>query len=340
MHENQIPTLQELNIFERTLLNILGKKPILREIKGYPILYVGDLHGYYSNLKAAFRVARLRNAKNLVLLGDYIDRGPEQISCALNAIGSYAISEGLKEDFDSMDFIDPLFKEKKDFHVIALRGNHDDKNISAQYDFLDRLLDVYENEKETSEAFNLFDRIFRLLPFGVETEGRSLALHGGIPNFIDEEKYLKFPGLLRDVFTPSVGAEPIEDFLPRKDPQRELKILLGQIVWNDALKIDDSLDPQFLPSMRGEGIFEFNKGAWLKFSKMNNYRRLIRAHDSRMGPYDVFWDNQLVHIFSAYPYFDTIDKLAFFLEYNDGTGEIVDGSGATIKKVDKPMMNQ
>jgi predicted phosphodiesterase len=333
MKETILPTLEQLQQFEQIVSSVLKNKPILREIKGDPTLYVGDLHGFNENLKSAFKVAQTRDVKNLVFLGDYIDRGPEQIRCALNALASFAISEGMTDQFA---FIDDDINRKQQFNVITLRGNHDDKNISAQYDFLDSLFATFNNEKSTSLAFNIFDRLFRYLPIMVETDQRSIALHGGIPNFLEESNFLDFPDLIRNIKTPSVEAEPIIDMIPRKDPNRELKIALGQIVWNDALKLNESLDPQFLPNMRGEGIFEFNRGAWLKFAKSHNYRRLIRAHDSRMGAFDVFWNNTLVHVFSTFPYFGHIDKLAFFLEYKDGTGEIVDGVGKTIQNVKKP----
>ncbi len=60
MRKNPNPNLQSLKDFFEEIIPYLENKPIIREIKSGPVLYVGDLHGFYQNLLDAFEVAKLK----------------------------------------------------------------------------------------------------------------------------------------------------------------------------------------------------------------------------------------------------------------------------------------
>ena len=67
-----------------TTNEILNKEQIFPEING-ETLVVGDIHG---NLDSLIKIVReginfLRNGKNIVFLGDYVDRGPYSIECLM-----------------------------------------------------------------------------------------------------------------------------------------------------------------------------------------------------------------------------------------------------------------
>ena len=67
------------------------------------ILAMGDLHGHFSRALSAFRKANFNEEKDLlILLGDYVDRGDENLRCLRWAMEMAAKS-----------------------NVIALRGNHE-----------------------------------------------------------------------------------------------------------------------------------------------------------------------------------------------------------------------
>jgi serine/threonine protein phosphatase 1 len=65
-------------------------------------LAIGDIHGMSSSLDALLTAVQLTPEDQLILLGDYVDRGP-----------------------DSKGVIDRLIALKKRFNVICLRGNHE-----------------------------------------------------------------------------------------------------------------------------------------------------------------------------------------------------------------------
>ena len=68
------------------------------------ILVIGDMHGNFDRLLSVFRKVRFNNAEDfLILLGDYVDRGPENMRCL-----RWAMEMSEKEN------------------VVALRGNHEE----------------------------------------------------------------------------------------------------------------------------------------------------------------------------------------------------------------------
>jgi serine/threonine protein phosphatase 1 len=64
---------------------------------------IGDIHGCFDAFKAVFEQSNIMTTDTLVLLGDYIDRGPDSKSV--------------------IDYI--LAKQAAGFNIIALRGNHE-----------------------------------------------------------------------------------------------------------------------------------------------------------------------------------------------------------------------
>lgn len=78
------------------------------EMEYQRILAIGDMHGNFSRLLSLFHKIHFDQDKDLlILLGDYIDRGPENVRCLRWAIE---------------------MSEKP--NVIALRGNHEDMMLA------------------------------------------------------------------------------------------------------------------------------------------------------------------------------------------------------------------
>ena len=82
-------------------------------------------------------------------------------------------------------------------------------------------------------------------------------------------------------------------------------------------------------------ILSFNRRALTDFFKDSGYKRLIRSHESSRGPYQILWNGRLIHVFSAHPYMGRmkITTPAFYLEYKDGTGKIINHKGEILKHV-------
>lgn len=334
MENFRAPNTEEWIFFSESVTKVLKNKPILRHIDGKTTMFVGDLHGFYKNLKAAFRIACEKKVDNLIFLGDYVDRGSEQLRTALSILCAFAVSEGMN---DKYDFIEPEFNEKKPFKVYALRGNHDDQYYCLNYDFFDELYNFYPNQQISRRNLSIIGNLFNHLPYMIELDRGTIGIHGGIPKPRGSDKISEFVNKLRNINTPCSEPEPHPDLIPRTDLEREISIMLFQMVWNDVMRDDFSINPIFKDSIRGDDVYEYNYGVFFQLAKEMNYKRLVRAHDATMGAYSVRWNNQLVHIFSAYPYFGRINKLAFFIENEDGTGDIVGENGEVIQRVEKPI---
>jgi diadenosine tetraphosphatase ApaH/serine/threonine PP2A family protein phosphatase len=97
---------------------------------------------------------RAKAYDGVVFLGDYADRGPEQIENFQHVLSAFIEAEG---------------------KVLLLRGNHEDMSVSRHYGFHDLLLERYGPGMVDSVS-----RFFRRLPLAF-LSGKVLAIHGGIP---------------------------------------------------------------------------------------------------------------------------------------------------------------
>lgn len=72
-------------------------------------LAIGDIHGCLNALKTVTQLAGLTTDDRLVLLGDYVDRGP-----------------------DSRGVIDWVLQKQTGMEVVALKGNHEELMLQSQ----------------------------------------------------------------------------------------------------------------------------------------------------------------------------------------------------------------
>jgi diadenosine tetraphosphatase ApaH/serine/threonine PP2A family protein phosphatase len=125
-------------------------------------MVVGDLHGDLETLKKIIQVFFRDNFKNLIFLGDYVDRGVKQV-----------------------EVINVLFYYKKLLpkKIILLRGNHEDPIINRQYGFYDEIRIKFDKSKE---IFRMYNQAFSKLPLAALTWNRIFCVHAGIPEHLDE----------------------------------------------------------------------------------------------------------------------------------------------------------
>lgn len=83
------------------------------------LLDIGDIHGHLKAFTSLLKVIRPQMEDTLVLLGDYVDRGP-----------------------DSCGVIERILKLKQETHLICLRGNHEE---------------MFLNAYDSQEAFNFWE---------------------------------------------------------------------------------------------------------------------------------------------------------------------------------------
>lgn len=130
--------------------DILSEQPLLRRISGSAIVS-GDIHGDIEALNKVIDKREEYGAEYLILLGDYVDRGNQQV--------------------EVVERIAELILDDSKF--IPLRGNHEDILICSRYGFT-RELDQHNMEVEPVMKF------FAHLPNAALSEQIFMA-HGGIP---------------------------------------------------------------------------------------------------------------------------------------------------------------
>ncbi len=121
---------------------------------GGPVLICGDIHGQFYDLLRIFEFCGYPPEKNYLFLGDYVDRGNQNIEtiCLLLA-----------------------FKIKFPFNFFLLRGNHESATINRIYGFYDECKQRY-NYKLWKQFSQLFDNF----PLIALVEEKILCMHGGL----------------------------------------------------------------------------------------------------------------------------------------------------------------
>jgi hypothetical protein len=314
------PSSSKLEDFlKRIEKELRGRKAVVKIEKG-PVLFVGDIHGYYQNVADAIRLGADNSVSTIVFMGDYTDRGPNQLKCLLNLLFAYVSSRNINEHFG---FLENNLFEDLPFKIITLRGNHENIEINKRYGFGDVIRKIYG---ESFPFEKLFSNLYDFLPLMAETSWNSLAVHGGIP------RVKKWTNLYETFSNLRSLKLPLHEN-PDKVLSSKMKTFIFQLQWNDPNENLTESTPLFRRSFRGDQILTFNRRALTDFFKDSGYKRLIRSHESSRGPYQILWNGRLIHVFSAHPYMGRIKTPAFYLEYKDGTGKIINHKGKTLKRV-------
>jgi diadenosine tetraphosphatase ApaH/serine/threonine PP2A family protein phosphatase len=118
-------------------------------------LVVGDLHGDLKAATSSVNIFKSKGYKNLLFLGDYVDRGP-----------------------DSMPVLELLLGEmiKDPVHVHLLRGNHETMWVNEQHGFKDEL-----QRRKLLDLHLPINEVFSFLPVAAVLDNLVFAVHGGVP---------------------------------------------------------------------------------------------------------------------------------------------------------------
>jgi len=142
-------------------------KPNVLEFPSEDVLFVGDLHG---DLEAAEGVLEKFNdidPSTIVFLGDYADRGEDQIETT-NLIFSLAAE----------------YPER----VVLLRGNHEAEQLAARYGFKGVIRRRY-----SQDLFRSYCNLFKTLPIAAMNGQGVFACHGGVPEEVSSLRDLQKP---------------------------------------------------------------------------------------------------------------------------------------------------
>jgi len=236
-------------------------------------LFIGDIHGDRDSLNAILKETnfeeKLKEGQGyLVFLGDYLDRGDQEI-------------EALEKLLD--------LKKKYGERVILLRGNHETGTMELpEYTPQNRPKGLKE-----AGVFNVAQDFFGALPCVLVTGNGICALHGGIPEMeqgrtptLDNLASLKEKEREQILWN-----DPAHEFV--EVGQTQVSTVEGQDVFRKGLFVENPF--------RGGGYKYFLYGAFDNFLKQIGANVLIRAHEPAREGYLIhsLFDNKLATIFSS-----------------------------------------
>ena len=129
---------------------LLAGEPQVVEVSASSVLFVGDTHGdLRSSLSALQHEAEVK-----VFLGDYVDRGPQQLENIVTLLSA---------------------KLERPESVVIVRGNHESPLMNRVYGFERAVISRY-----SYRVYELFSRVFSSMSYAVLVNGKVLGVHGGI----------------------------------------------------------------------------------------------------------------------------------------------------------------
>lgn len=129
---------------ERCLINLQSKR----------VLFVGDTHGDFLSTISVVRKALGADYDHIVFLGDYVDRGPQQI--------------------ENINYVIALKLYLPDV-VVLLRGNHETPEANAHYGF-----HIEASTMLSPQLYDLYAELFSQMPYAVFLDDGVIGIHGGI----------------------------------------------------------------------------------------------------------------------------------------------------------------
>lgn len=172
-----------------SLLDVLKSEEKFLELSDRDAVFIGDLHGDFSTLKRILK--EVYGSRTLVFLGDYVDRGPQQVEVLITIA---------------------KLKVLRPESVLILRGNHEPPPNLTPYphDYPQLLMELYGYEWG-EKLYRISFAVFQQMPYAAKV-GPFLALHGGLPVY---SKFEEVPNLelLEEVLW-NDPAEIDEDAIP------------------------------------------------------------------------------------------------------------------------------
>ena len=185
------------------LINDLYREsPNVATISFPNIIFIGDLHGELRSVLSVQQYIHKYNGHAFVFLGDYADRGPEQI-----------------ETFNLTMALTLAHPDR----VLMLRGNHESEEIAERYGFYNAVTRTF-----SFDVFKYYSGVFEVLPIAAYRKDSLFACHGGVPedvSSIDEiqARNRRNPNFPDDIIFQMVWNDPREGrfrFIPNSRSSR------------------------------------------------------------------------------------------------------------------------
>jgi len=206
------------------------QSPNVLDLPTDKVIFIGDLHGELQSVRIIQRFIKKYHNYHFVFLGDYGDRGPNQID-TFNLVIALTLSNPKR--------------------VTMLRGNHESDSIAAKYGFYNEVV-----REHSFEVFKHYSRVFEVLPIGVYKKSVLFACHGGIPEGVSsiaeiQGKNRRHPDFPDDVLFQMVWNDPREkEFTFRPNTRSNRARYFGKIAFTNFM---DAIDAQIM--FRGHEVF-------------------------------------------------------------------------------------
>jgi diadenosine tetraphosphatase ApaH/serine/threonine PP2A family protein phosphatase len=178
---------EELAELLEEALRVFRAEPQLLELEGNTLV-VGDTHGDFESSRKAL----LEEAQLYLFLGDYVDRGLEQLK--------------------NVNFLLAKKVEQPE-RVFLLRGNHESPLMNYSYGFYWEVVGRYG-----SGAYEMYAELFSSMPYAAILNGSVFAVHGGLAKGL--RNALDVRGLRKGDIEPS---DPIALQLLWNDPYESVE---------------------------------------------------------------------------------------------------------------------
>ena len=283
IHNNLPFTKEEIESLIEEVIPIISKENSLIKIRS-PCKIFGNIYGMYNDLMRFFESYGNPsdniqngdiNVMQYIFLGDFCDRG-----------------------FYSLEVIFLLFalKVKYPNFIYLIRGHHEDKNINEIYGLGQECKERLKDDiNENNSIFNLINKVFEYLPFGVLVDGTTLLVHGGIGSSIEN---------LDDINNISRPISVVQD-IENITQLHVIDLLYSEYDNNESnYNINNERD------IAKKGfIVKYGNKRLDDFLNKNNINLLITAHQFVKEGFCTFNNDKLLVLFSATNYMDKCNNI-------------------------------
>ena len=183
--------LKELETLLYEVQHRLKEEKSIITVEG-TVLVVGDLHGDFEAVKSIVGMWEKEGIDNVVFLGDYVDRGPQQL--------------------ETINYLLALKLSYPD-RVFLLRGNHETRSVNGYCGFLSVCRE--ELGEKSDELYKKYNDLFSWLSPAALCK-KIFMVHGGIPNNIqtlqDINSLKKGDETENDILGQLLWNDPSEDY--------------------------------------------------------------------------------------------------------------------------------
>ena len=149
---NKTTVKKELRLILPKIDSIFESEPAVLRINAEPMMIVGDIHGDLQALDFIIGEREKIDCKNILFLGDYVDRGLQGTEVLLRLF---------------------QLKTEDPEHIFLLRGNHETVEMNLYYGFF--------KEIGSDQEFLLrVSRTYDKMPVAAVLSGHTFCVHGGI----------------------------------------------------------------------------------------------------------------------------------------------------------------